>query len=29
LTLISQSGLSTKLGVGKKGFIQSFPVFPS
>jgi hypothetical protein len=29
LTPISQSGLSTKLGVGKKGFIQSFPLFPS
>jgi hypothetical protein len=29
LTLISQSGLSTKLGVGKKGFIQSFQLFPS
>jgi hypothetical protein len=28
-TLISQSGLSTKLGLGKKGFIQSFPLFPS
>jgi hypothetical protein len=29
LTLISQSGLSTKLGVGRKGFIQSFLLFPS
>jgi hypothetical protein len=26
---VSQSGLSTKLGVGNKGFIQSFPLFPS
>jgi hypothetical protein len=29
LTHISQSGLSTRLGVGKKGYILSFPLFPS
>jgi hypothetical protein len=29
LTPISQSGLSTKLGVGEKEFVQSFPLFTS
>jgi hypothetical protein len=29
LTPISQSGLSTKLGVGKREYIRSFPLFPS